>query len=142
MKLLLPKENLQKYNLRDIVREVYQLFNDYNAKKLMMKAYSEKTLSRTIHLERMKPHHSDPVFAATLKRERLKAEVEQFNKKLKNLKLTMTEEEKKVFKWCVEDRKTEYELCDLLHKSSKTVHLIKKSCYVKIALHFGLVDVD
>ncbi|MCI9234191.1 MAG: hypothetical protein HFH08_06365 [Bacilli bacterium] len=141
MKILLSKECLSKYELKEIIKNVHQLFDEYNSKKILVKFYREEVLSAHINKEFVHNKKvSNPVLTATLKREPLIIEIQNFNTKLRTLKANFTEEEKKIFKYCIEERKTECELCDLLHSSVKTVRWIKKSCYVKTALRFGLIE--
>ncbi len=141
MKVLLSKECLSKYELKDIIRNVHHLFDEYNSKKLLVKFYKDDALSAHTNKEiYVNGRVSNPVLTATLKREPLIFEIQSFNTKLRTLKANFTEEEKLIFKYCIEEHKTECELCDLLHSSVKTVRWIKKSCYVKIALRFGLTE--
>lgn len=142
MKVLLSKECLSKYELKEIIKRVHQLFEDYNSKKMWLNFICEKTLSSHKNEEVfLKQNISNPVMEATIRREQLMTELDSFNTKLKLLKTTFTREEKLIFKYCVEERKQEYELCTLLHRSVKTVRWIKKSCYIKIAIQFGLTEI-
>ena len=45
MKVLLSKECLSKYELKDIIRNVHHLFDEYNSKKLLVKFYKDDALS-------------------------------------------------------------------------------------------------
>lgn len=142
MKVLLSKECLSKYELKEIIKRVHQLFENYNSKKMCFNFLCEETLSSHRSKETvMKQGLSNPVMEATIRREKLMSELDSFKTKLRTLKATFTAEEKLIFKYCIEERKTECELCDLLNRSSKTIRWIKKSCYVKIALQFGLTEI-
>lgn len=62
-----------------------------------------------------------------------------FDAKIKYLKLSLTDDELKIFHYGIEERETDKELMDRISKSYKTFLIIKKSCYIKVALRFSLV---
>lgn len=141
MKALLSKECLSKYELKEIIKRVHQLFEDYNSKRMCFNFLCEETLSSHRSKEIViKQGFSNPVMETAIRREKLMVELDSFKTKLRILKRAFTAEEKLIFKYCIEERKVEGELCDLLNRSSKTIRWIKKSCYVKIALQFGLIE--
>ena len=65
--------------------------------------------------------------------------VNDFDAKIKYLKLNLTDDELTIFRYGIEERETDKELMDRIRKSYKTYLIIKKSCYIKIALRFSLV---
>ena len=74
----------------------------------------------------------------------LKEDVEiylnQFDKKLEHVKERFTDEELTIFKYSVLARASDKEMRDRICKTDKTYYPIKKSCYVKLALSFDLID--
>lgn len=142
MKALLTKDYIEEFDMRLMSKSIMKLFDDYNYKCTLAQNIMEASLSRELSDVPSSFQHrkSDPTLTATIKREKLLQYINEFDRKLKYLKATFTDDELKIFHYAVEERETDKELCDRLAKSYKTVYMIKKSCYVKISLRFGLVD--
>lgn len=140
MRVLLAKEYLDQFNLRDISKSIYRKFDEYNYKIYLSKTFTGKTTSKIdeVSISRQKGM-SNPTLNSIIKREQLLKNIKEFSNKIKYLKSTLTDDERLVFKYGIEQRLTDDELSDELAKSLKTTRYIKKSCYVKVALHFDLI---
>ena len=66
--------------------------------------------------------------------------LDEFDRKLEYLLSTLTADELKIYNYSVLAREQDKQVRDRICKTDKTYYPIKKSCYVKLALRFGLVD--
>lgn len=141
MRAQLTMGYLNQFDLRKITRAVIKLFDDYNYKVFLAHQYETKNLTKKLENkeECFIKKKIDPILEASIKRENLLNYIDSFRAKMKCLKATFTDDERIVFRCSVEERKSDKEVCEELYKSYKTVYQIKKSCYVKIALQFGLI---
>ena len=141
MKILLSKDYLDKFAIREVVKSVHKKFDEYNYKVYLPKNYFGKTTTRVKEVV-ISPSFTinDSVLNTTIKREELLKEIKAFNSKIKYLKSTLTDDEKIIFKFGIEQRLTIDELADALAKSTKTTKKIRKSCYIKVALYFNLLN--
>ena len=143
MKVLLRKMYLDEYDLKPIVKAVHNLFDDYNYKKTISKGYYDESLKHLLSYKPEDSRHkkkSDSTLKAVENKEKVDKYLKQFDKKLEYLLETFTDDELKVFKYCVLARVQNTEIRDRICKTDKTFYPIKKSCYVKLALGFDLVD--
>ena len=143
MKVLLRKMYLDEYDLKPIVKAVHTLFDDYNYKKTMSQGYYDESLKHLLSYKPEDSRHkkkSDSTLKAVENKEKVDKYLKQFDKKLEYLLETFTDDELKVFKYCVLARVQDKEIRDRICKTDKTFYPIKKSCYVKLALGFDLVD--
>ena len=141
MKLLLTKEYLDRFDLKQVSRAVMKLFEDYNYKIYVSKHYKvNRSYFKGESSISLKNYRSNSVLEEVINREQILEYINSFKYKIRTLKYSFTEEENTVFKYSVQEKMPDKELCDELAKSYKKVKLIKKSCYVKIALEFGLVN--
>lgn len=144
MKVLLRKKYLDEYDLKQIVKAVHNLFDDYNYKQSIAQEYLEgllchQLIDRPEHLT--KHRKSDPTQKSVEKREKVVKYLNEFDTKLSFLlDNKLTPEEIKIYKYCILEREQDKVVRDRICKTDKTFYPIKKSCYVKIALRFGLVD--
>ena len=143
MKVLLRKMYLDEYDLKPIVKAVHNLFDDYNYKKTISKGYYDESLKHLLSYKPEDSRHkkkSDSTLKAVENKEKVDKYLKQFDKKLEYLLETFTDDELKVFKYCVLARVQDKEIRDRICKTDKTFYPNKKSCYVKLALGFDLVD--
>ena len=143
MKVLLRKMYLDEYDLKPIVKAVHNLFDDYNYKKTISKGYYDESLKHLLSYKPEDSRHkkkSDFTLKAVENKEKVDKYLKQFDKKLEYLLETFTDDELKVFKYCVLARVQDKEIRHRICKTDKTFYPIKKSCYVKLALGFDLVD--
>lgn len=143
MKVVLKPEYLQEYNERQIVAAVYNLFDDYNYKKLILKGYFDDTSNHDLNY---KPEdlryrkNSDYVSSKSEEKEKVQAYIDKFEKKLNIVLEKLTDEEKIIYKYSIRQRLRDKEIFDKVCKQDKKYYQIKKSCFVKFALSFDLVD--
>ena len=123
MRVEFKKKYLDEYNLKTIVRAVYNLFDDYYYKEAVAQEYLESMGKNRFSDDKEYSKNQrkvDSTYKTVEKREKVVNYLKEFDRKL-------AREQDKV----VRDR-----IC----KTDKTYYLIKKSCYVKFALRFSLVD--
>jgi len=143
MQVEFKKQYLDEYDLRPLVKAVYNLFDDYNYKKAIAQEYLDSIYQHRIS---DKPEYSkyhkkvDTTYNTVEKREKVVNYLKDFDKKLDYLLSTLSEDERKVYKYSIIAREKDNVVRDEICKTDKTYYLIKKSCYVKFALRFGLVD--
>lgn len=143
MQVEFKKKYLDEYDLKAIVKAVYNLFDDYNYKKAIAQEYLD-----SIYQHRLtdKPEYSkyhkkiDSTYNTVEKREKVVNYLNEFDRKLEFLLSTFTAEEMKIYNHSVIGREQDKQIRDRICKTDRTYYPIKKSCYVKIALRFGLVD--
>ncbi len=141
MRALLAKKYIDDFNFKQISKDVFELFDEYNYKKELAQQYLYGSLSHELKEIQVSGQNgkSDPTYKAAIKREKLLNYVSDFDTKIKYLKLSLTDDELKIFHYGIEERETDKELMDRVSKSYKTYLIIKKSCYIKVALRFSLV---
>ena len=143
MRVLLAKEYVNKFYLKELSKRIYKKWDEYNYKVFLAKNYFGKATSTIKEVAISDTHSvSNPTQSVLIKREELLNEIKKFNIKVKNFKATLTDDEKSIFKYGIEQRLTDEEMADAIAKSLKTTRQIKRSCYVKVALHFNLIQKD
>lgn len=141
MRALLAKKYINDFDIKEISKDIFELFDKYNYKKELAQQYLYGSLSRKLQdtPESHKGGTSDPVYKAAIKREKLLDYVNEFDTKIKFLKSSLTDDELAIFHYGIEERETDKEIMDRICKSYKIYLIIKKSCYIKVALRFSLV---
>ena len=145
MKVELRKRYLDEYDLKVIAKAVYNLFDDYNYKKAIAQEYLDSIYQRKSNNEpaiaRSKYRKKiDSTYEIVKKREKVVKYLNEFDRKLDYLLSTLTADELKIYTYSVLAREQDKQVRDRICKTDKTYYPIKKSCYVKLALRFGLVD--
>lgn len=143
MKVELKKKYLDEYDLKVIAKAVYNLFDDYNYKKAIAQEYLDSIYQRKSNNEPVYSKHRkkiDSTYEIVKKRERVVKYLDEFDRKLDYLLSTLTADELKIYTYSVLAREQDKQVRDRTCKTDKTYYPIKKSCYVKLALRFGLVD--
>ena len=145
MKVELRKRYLDEYDLKVIAKAVYNLFDDYNYKKVIAQEYLDSIYQRKSNNEpataRSKYRKKiDSTYEIVKKREKVVKYLNEFDRKLDYLLSTLTADELKIYTYSVLAREQDKQVRDRICKTDKTYYPIKKSCYVKLALRFGLVD--
>lgn len=145
MKVELRKRYLDEYDLKVIAKAVYNLFDDYNYKKAIAQEYLDSIYQRKSNNEpapaRSKYRKKiDSTYEIVKKREKVVKYLNEFDRKLEYLLSTLTADELKIYTYSVLAREQDKQVRDRICKTDKTYYPIKKSCYVKLALRFGLVD--
>ncbi len=138
MKALISRKYLDNFEMKELSKAVFDLFDDYNFICSLVRDHMiEKTNCRDY--AKNKSNSSSEELKSLLKRESYIKYLKEFEKKVEDLKANFTDDELKVFKYSIGDRETDKELCDRITKTYKTYFIIKKSCYVKVALKFNLL---
>lgn len=143
MKALLKKKYIEEYNLKSVTKAVLNLFDDYNYKINISYDYLGKQLNHELYeipVHSGKSKKQDEISKIVEKRENVLNYINEFDRKLKILKNEFTSEELAIFKYCIIERAMDKEVMDQIAKTEKTYYNIKKSCFVKIALRYNLVD--
>jgi len=143
MKVELKKKYLDQYNLKILVKAVHNLFDDYNYKEAIAQEYLDEIFERRLNDN---PEYSkyrkkkDTTYDTVRKRDKVVKYLNEFDRKRNHLLSTLTSDELKIYNYCVLAREQDKQVRDRICKTDKTYYPIKKSCYVKLALRFGLVD--
>lgn len=143
MKVELKKKYLDEYDLKVIAKAVYNLFDDYNYKKAIAQEYLDSIYQRKSNSEPACSKYRkkiDSTYEIVKKREKVVKYLDEFDRKLDYLLSTLTADELKIYTYSVLAREQDKQVRDRICKTDKTYYPIKKSCYVKLALRFGLVD--
>jgi len=145
MKVELRKRYLDEYDLKVIAKAVYNLFDDYNYKKAIAQEYLDSIYQRKSNNEPATACSKyrkkiDSTYEIVKKREKVVKYLNEFDRKLDYLLSTLTADELKIYTYSVLAREQDKQVRDRICKTDKTYYPIKKSCYVKLALRFGLVD--
>ncbi len=141
MKVLLTKEQVNNYNMRKLTKKIFKKFDEYNYHLELAQSYIDSSITKELSdMPISKSGKSDPTWSSTAKREKVLKYIDDFELKLKYLRANLTKEEKEVLKLSIIDREPNDVLCNKLVKQYKAVYWIKKSCYVKVALRFNLVN--
>lgn len=139
MKALISRKYLDNFDMKELSKAVFELFDDYNFICSLVKEHMIES-SNYISDSKNKLNNSNEELKSVLKRESYMNYIKEFDRKIENLKTTFTDDELKVFQYSIEDRETDKELCNRILKTYKTYFVIKKSCYVKVALKFNLLS--
>ena len=139
---LLAKKYIKNFNMKQINKEVTDLFDKYNLKKQLADQYLDEAFKRELKGEEGAcsiRRHSNPTAKSAASREKLLEYIDNFDTKIKFLKSNLTDDELIIFHYGIEEKETDTEIMDRVCKSYKTYLIIKKSCYIKVALRFNLV---
>lgn len=142
MRALLAKKYIKNFNMRQINDKVIDLFDEYNAKKQLADQYLDEAFKKGLKGEEgacSVRRHSNPTVKSAEDRAELLKYIDNFDTKVKFLKSNLTNDELIIFRYGIGERETDSELMDRICKSYKTYLIIKKSCYIKVALRFNLV---
>ncbi len=143
MRVEFKKKYLDEYNLKTIARAVYNLFDDYYYKKAVAQEYLESIGNYRFSNDKeySKNHRKvDSTYKTVEKREKVVNYLNEFDRKLEHLLTSLTDDEMVIYKHSILGREQDKVVRDRICKTDKTYYLIKKSCYVKFALRFSLVD--
>lgn len=143
MKALLKEPYLDEYRLRPLVRAVHNLFDDYNYKRLLSNNIYDEQLKRPLKFrpEDLSYHRkSDPTAKAIEVKDDVEEFISLFERKLSRLLEEFTDDEMIIYREVILNRMPDNIIRDRICKTDKTYYPIKKSCYLKIALAFELVD--
>lgn len=139
MKALISKKYLDYFDMKVLSKEVCNLFDDYNFMYSLVKEHMFERTNFT-STSKSKINTSNEELKSILKNESYINYLKEFEKKIENLKTTFTDDELVVFHYSIEDRETDKEICERIKKTYKTYFIIKKSCYIKVALKFNLLS--
>ena len=141
MRALLNEKSVEKFNTKVLYKEVIGLFDEYNINQLTIQDIAEESLGRKLEVREECFQHtkSDPTWKATLKSDKLVDSVIKFENKIKYLKTQFTDDEAIIFHYSLEERELDKEIMDRVCKFDHKYYQIKKSCYLKVALSFGLI---
>lgn len=141
MKALLNDNSVEKFKARELFNQVLNLFDEYNINQLTVQHIAEESLVRNqeVREECFQSGKSDPTWKATLKSDKYVDYVLNFERKIQFLKTQFTDDELIIFKYSIEERELDKEIMVRVAKSDHKYYQIKKSCYLKVALSFGLI---
>lgn len=141
MRALLTSKSVEPFNTKALYNKVIAKFDEYNSKQFAIRSNAEESLTRRQELreECFQQIKSDPTWKATVKNDKLVDFVNDFDNKISFLKTQFTEDEEIIFHYSLEERELDKVIMDKVCKSEHKYYDIKKSCYLKVALCFGLI---
>lgn len=80
----------------------------------------------------------DPTSDAATKTTEYSNYIDFMNKKLKTLRLRLTDDEKVIFNYSILSKHTDEELADRLALEKSSIYHRKKSCFIKVAQYFRI----
>lgn len=143
MRALLRNVYLKNYNARFLVNSVHDLYDDYNYQRFLSKNIYDNALKESLCLtedDLSYSKKSDPTAQTFKLKQDLKKIIRLFDRKVEIMLGEFTEDEKIIYNDCILNRLPDKVVKDKICKTDKTYYRIKKSCYLKVALCFGLVD--
>ena len=120
MQALINTDAVKQINTKQLCTNVIKKFDEYNKRQIIVKTTEE--------LENIQNYNTKFVT--------------YFENKINYIKTQFTEDEKIIYENSIENRKKDKEIMSNLCKKGHSYYDIKKSCYLKIALGFGIVEVD
>lgn len=141
MRALLTNDSVEPFNAKDLYSKVIDKFDEYNSKQFAIQSIAQESLTRKqeIREECFQQIKSDPTWKATVKSDKILDFVNDFDSKIRFLKTQFTEDEEIIFRYSLEERELDKVIMDRVCKSEHKYYEIKKSCYLKVALCFGLI---
>ncbi len=141
MRALLTNSSVEPFNAKKLYSKVIDIFDEYNSKQFAIRSIAEESLTRNqeIREECFQRTKSDPTWKATVKSDKLVDFVNDFDSKISFLKTQFTADEEIIFHYSLEERELDKVIMDKVCKSDHKYYEIKKSCYLKVALCFGLI---
>ena len=141
MRALIDEKTVEKFNSKKLYKQVLEKFDEYNISKLTIQHIAQKSLTKTMNLreEKFQNTKSDKTLAYTIESEKYVNFVYDFESKIEFLKTQFTIDESIIFNRSIEERELDKIIMDTICKSEHKYYQIKKSCYLKIALCFGII---
>lgn len=140
MKALLNEKFVEEFHTKTLYSEVLSLFDQYNAYQVAVKHLPVYPSSSShLHEGFFQKNKGDPTFFASVKLEACLHYVYDFEEKIDYLKTQFTEEEMILFECSLRQRQSDKQIIAKLAQTEHKYYELKKSCYLKIALCFGIV---
>lgn len=142
MKALLKEEFIKGYDFKKIVKLVINLFDYYNYEKITLNGYIYSPLINNFDEKSgMNKYNNNDITAKTFEtHEKMFKKIEEFEKKVEMVKTTLTDDEIIIFNYSILERESDKIILDRICKTPRTYYKIKKSCYIKVALYFNLIN--
>ncbi len=141
VRALLKLSYIENFNMKKLTNAIFQEFDKYNYEINVAQSYIDSMLgSGDIQVVSNNRGKSQPVLSIVEKRQKILDEIDAFEKKIKEVKAILSDDELLVFHYSIEERETNAQVSDRMCRSMKTFLHIKKSCFVKVALKLGLTD--
>ena len=139
VKAQLSNKYLKDFNMKKCVNIVNDFFDEYNFINAMIE--SNIFLLKNDNPEiKIRNYTNSSELAIITKKEELLSYMESINKKINELKESLTDEELQIFEYSIKLRMFDSEIQDIMLKSNNTYYMIKKSCYIKVILKFNLIS--
>jgi len=141
MKALLRGNVVEKFDSKQLVKDVLNEFDEYLSNLLSLKYNAEEALVRNQELreESFTQVKSDPTLKAVIKSDKNVEYVLDFESKINYIKKYFTEEETIIFNSSIIERELDKIIMEELGKTSHRYYEIKISCYLKVALCLDLI---
>lgn len=142
MKILLEESQVQKIDSKKLYRKILDLFDEYYVHMIALEDIATSkafNYSTEVREECFQKGISNPTYSAMVSAERDLEYVRKFEERLEFIKQQFTPDEEIIFKQSIIERVSDKEIMFALCKSEHKYYQIKKSCYLKIGLRFGIV---
>ena len=141
MKVLINEELTESFNSKVLYSKVLRLFTEYNMRQFAIrsKMYSPYEDSTTINEQTLTRISSNGELKNIILNDENLNYILEFENKIEFIKSQLTPDEEIIYKYSIEEGELDKVIMDRLCKSGHKYYEIKKSCYLKIALSFGLV---
>lgn len=141
MRALITASMVEPFNTKELYNKVIDKFLDYSLKKITINSIAEESLSRNteIHEECHTQNTSNPTWKATVKSDKLLDEIIEYENKINFLKTQFTKEEQIIYDDSIVERELDKVIMDKVCRDPHKYYQVKKSCYLKVALCFGLI---
>lgn len=141
MRALVTSKTVEPFNTKKLYNDVLDKFDEYNSKQIAIKHIAKESLSRNVEFgdKVFQQVKSDPTVKATIKSDKLLDFVNDVDSKIDFLKTQFTEDESIIFRYSIQERELDKIIKLRIGKDGRAYDRVKKSCYIKVALCFGLV---
>lgn len=144
VKMALAKTFMDSYQSKNISKSVNDLMETYNEVSLLVSCFDLQLLHRDdmSEVSRKSNKVSDTVFDNCSALEMNLKFIENFERTINKVQNMFTEDEMLIFEYSVEKQEKDAVVQEVIRRYDKPYYNIKKSCYLKIYLTFGLNDKD
>lgn len=142
MKVLINEELTENFNSKVLYSKVLRLFTEYNMRQFAVrsKIYSPYKENTTINENELTKITRSEEFKDIIETDENLNYLLEFENRIEFIKNQLTPDEEIIYKYSIEEGELDKVIMDRLCKSGHKYYEIKKSCYLKIALSFGLIN--
>ena len=141
MKVLINEELTESFNSKVLYSKVLRLFTEYNMRQFAIrsKIYSPYKENTNINEHELSKISNNEAYKDIIENDENLNYILEFENRIEFIKSQLTPDEEIIYKYSIEEGELDKVIMDRLCKSGHKYYEIKKSCYLKIALSFGLI---